>query len=335
MSRNLVMCFDGTWKSVEARRPSNVVLTRFSAVGIPGQKVYYDAGVGTEKWDRIRGGVFGFGLVKNVEEAYCWLCRNYRQGDEIFLLGFSRGAYTARSVAGLIGICGIPRRSGTPKAAAALASTAVKVYRGRQGGADWTNTHHPLWPRVRFLGVWDTVGSLGVPLYGLGAISAWWHRFHDVSLGRHIDAACHLVAIDERRRPFKPTLWESQSSGTKVEQVWFPGVHTDVGGGGKDCGLSDYALLFMWQRARRAGMLLDRKHDPVLRNTKDCPLGDSMTTLYRLLRPYRRRIGRLSERRSVVGEAIHEVAVDMTRRPGYDSGALVKAAVASGVPVVA
>ena len=328
------MCFDGTWKSVESRRPTNVVLTRFAAEGIPGQEVYYDAGVGTGNWDRIRGGAFGVGLAKNVEEGYYWLCRNYKQGDIIFLLGFSRGAYTARSVAGLIGLCGIPPRSGSPIAAAALARTAVEVYRGRQGVDDWTNTHHPLRPRVRFLGVWDTVGSLGVPMDGLRALTARGERFHDVSLGRHIEVACHLVAIDERRRPFKPALWDSQCSGTKVEQLWFPGVHTDVGGGGKDCGLSDYALLSMWHRARRAGMLLNSKHDPVLRSIKDCPLGDSMTTFYRLLRPHRRRIGRLSKRRSVVGETIHQVAVDMAQRPGYDSGALVKAAVASGVPVV-
>ena len=350
MSRNLVMCLDGTWNKADAPHPTNVLLTRDAAQAADAdQLVYYDPGVGTGRWDRVRGGVLGMGLAKNVEEAYRWLCRHFRLGDRIFLLGYSRGAYTARSVTGLIGLCGIPYSKIEERGdSAALARSAMDIYRVHDLGLraqrawEWRCSHFCAEPPipVHFLGVWDTVGSLGVPLDGLRWIGARRHRWHDVTLGGHIKTACHLVAIDEQRRSFAPSLWTSRASGaTEVEQVWFPGVHDDVGGGREDRGLSDRALAFMWARARSSGLSLHSSHDPTLRPMEDCRPGDSMTAPYRLLGSYQRPIAARGRGRNrlAVGEKIHPTAIELLEcRPEYRrsaSGVQAAAALADGLPV--
>ncbi|MYI20295.1 MAG: DUF2235 domain-containing protein, partial [Acidimicrobiia bacterium] len=241
--RNLVLCLDGTWNRADALHPTNVVLTMRAAArcalsGRPprsvfhrGQVIYYDAGVGTGRWDRVRGGAFGMGLGDNVKQAYRWLCQNWRPNDRIFVFGYSRGAYTARSLAGLIGRCGIqePRN----------AQAAIDAHCGNDTEAAVRLSNEARTIYVDFLGVWDTVGSLGVPIDGLRWMGAWRHRWHDVSIGEHVRRACHLVAIDEARGPFQPALWTGPVAPNQVvEQVWFPGVHGDVGGGRPDPNLS-------------------------------------------------------------------------------------------------
>ncbi|MCY3926738.1 MAG: DUF2235 domain-containing protein [Acidobacteria bacterium] len=346
-TRNIALCFDGTWNSDDRASPTNVVKTSQAlvprtAAGTP-QLRYYDRGVGTGRFDRVRGGVVGLGLARNVELAYVWLSAHYRPGDRLFLFGYSRGAYTARSLAGLLGLCGVPdpeRCAAAGLGVADVAHAGMAIYRLRRG-ADRSEraARHvetfavppaasalgrgPAAPgppcQVHFVGVWDTVGALGVPVTWLNWIGARRHRFHDVRLDRHIRHACHAVAIDEGRRPFAPTLWANRPApGQQVEQLWFPGVHSDVGGGRPNTGLSDRALLWMWARAHAAGLGLEP--DAVragIAPDELGPQGDSMSALYRLWGRHDRRIG---ERRDdglplVTGEKVHFSALRRLEAP--------------------
>ena len=336
-SPNLVMCFDGTWNRADAPHPTNVAMTRSAAAAperfVPAH-VYYDEGVGTGRFDRLRGGVVGLGLARNVEEAFRWLIKHYRAGLELYLFGYSRGAYTARSLAGMVGLLGVPPQRDL---APALARAAMGVYRRRRAEevAEWDRMMYPVPARVRFMGVWDTVGSLGVPIDGLRWVGARRWRWHDVGLGAHIHHACHAVAIDEQRRSFAPSLWAGgQHADQVVEQVWFPGVHGDVGGGQDDTGLSDRALTWMWRRARSAGLdVAELKRD--LRPVWDCRPGDSMTAPYRLLGRHQRTPGD----EAVIGEAIHKSAVELLALSavyrGGAGGRAVRAALDRGLPIVA
>ena len=333
--RNIALCFDGTWNSEDRASPTNVVKTSEavlpqSAAGTP-QLRYYDRGVGTGRFDRVRGGLVGLGLARNVELAYVWLSSHYRPGDRLFLFGYSRGAYTARSLAGLLGLCGVPDPERCAAAGLGMAEVALQgmaIYRLRPGAvrSERAACHvetfavrsraagrpGPPAPRppckVHFIGVWDTVGALGVPVTWLNWIGARRHRFHDVRLDRHIRNACHAVAIDEGRRPFAPTLWTNRPArGQNVEQLWFPGVHSDIGGGSPSTALSDRALLWMWSRAHAAGLALGPDAVRGLAPNELGPRGDSMSLVYRLWGRYHRPIG---ERHDdglplVTGEKVH------------------------------
>ncbi len=342
MRCNLVLCLDGTWNRADSPRRTNVALT-FAALGSgtgfdPGHAflrpdlcLYYDAGVGTGRFDRIRGGVLGLGLGRNVAEAYAHLVQCWKPGDRIFLFGYSRGAYTARSLAGLLRLCGLPPRGARESTDPfALARTAMACYSARDVRSasleveGWIEGGGVV-PPIAFLGVWDTVGALGVPIDGLRWLGASRWRWHDVSLSTNVRRACHLLAIDERRRPFAPSLWRSAAADSVlsrdvVEQIWLPGVHSDVGGGGADRALSDRSLVLMWDRARAAGLDIDHGKDPMPAQVAQCRPGDSMTPLYRLLGERQRAIGlpliRVPGTGRVwnwpaSGEAVHRSALDL------------------------
>ena len=317
MGRNVVICTDGTWNTPDQRDrgrvvPSNVVkLSRALAARNKQtnveQLLYYDPGVGTGgRWDRIKGGVFGVGLSENVTQAYRKIGEHYQDGDHLFLFGFSRGAFTARSLAGLIGLCGIPdpakdsvdeivakayeiyrmdpRKRGTERDDAAVSHLQSRALKNPNG-----DPVREVW----FVGAWDTVGALGVPLQKINWLGRRKHKFHDVRLGGHIRHAYHAVAVDERRRPFKPTLWLDRGmSDTDVEQLWFSGVHSNVGGGYVDAGLSDRTLLWMCAKAKAAGLAfndayMSKRIDPNYHGE----LRDSMSLGYRALTPFLRPIG--------------------------------------------
>jgi uncharacterized protein (DUF2235 family) len=246
----------------------------------------YDAGVGTEMGDLVSRAT-GSGISRNIQDGYDFIVRFYAPEDRIFLFGFSRGAYTVRSLAGLIGLCGIAQR-GTRDggdlrhdrvARAKTASEAYAVYKTGSGQGEagrearltaakaFRKTHayvehrDPAARAPYFIGVWDTVRSLGVPLgYKDWELSFWPHRFHDHDLNAYVRYAFHALSIDDRRQQFLPTLWneptKAQETGDPVgqvfEQVWFPGVHSDVGGGYHDSGLSDIALDWMIDKALAA-----------------------------------------------------------------------------------
>lgn len=310
--KRLVICCDGTWNRADQEQssgegpprpsPTNVVKLAYRVAKQDGaipQIVFYDQGVGTGNvLDRFLGGAFGHGLDENIFDAYRFLMANYEHGDELYLFGFSRGAYTARSLGGMLRKCGILKR-----ASVGQYLRAMRLYRDAHEGPDGDEARrfreeHAIGGgedlAIRFVGVFDTVGSLGIPLRGLRWLTFRKYAFHDTELSRIVQHACHALAIDERRSPFAPTLWMSQPKvGQVVEQVWFCGVHSDIGGGYQDVGLSDIALQWMIERASSAGLVFGE--DLLAKNPlRPNPLGlrhESKMGLYRLTPGIDRPIG--------------------------------------------
>lgn len=311
--RNLIVSCDGTWNTPDQEnddglptptnivRLHNLILTNNlnSAPGGIVQMKYYHPGVGTDGnlWERVKGGGAGYGLSLNVKSGYKWLAENYETGDQIFLFGFSRGAYTVRSLAGLIGKCGLIKctkgknKSLEEKEVWRRVDAAYdRGYRkgGRAGSwieSDWELHQAPDGSSaipIRFLGVFDTVGALGIP-DDMAILNLFDDprdfEFHDTELGKHVQTARHAVALDEMRASFTPTLWTAPQGQTHpdMKQVWFPGVHSDVGGGYLETGLSDAALDWMIGEAKAQGLLIDAamaaahvrpRHDDVLHNSR-------------------------------------------------------------------
>jgi type VI secretion system (T6SS) phospholipase Tle1-like effector len=201
--------------------------------------VFYERGVGTGPLlDRIKGGSFGDGLSGNIRRAYKFLSFYYEPGDQIFVFGFSRGAYTARSLVGYIGSAGLLTRGNcTP----VLERKAWDYYRtdpnDRMPGiwAELTPLVHDRGAfRIACLGVFDTVGALGVPLPQFYRLNRESYEFHNVELSSITNVNLHALAVDEHRQPFAPTVWRKpkfKSFATATEQVWFAGSHADIGGG--------------------------------------------------------------------------------------------------------
>jgi uncharacterized protein (DUF2235 family) len=269
--KRLVVCCDGTWNKPDNPTVTNVekiartVQSDPTATGGVPQLVYYVSGVGAGSYaaDKVLGGAFGFGLQHNVIACYRFLAQNYEPGDEIVVIGFSRGAYTARSVAGMVAKVGLlTKRSLVEERLPA----AVRLYERKDpvGGAagaspeEFKHDHCHHAP-IHFLGVFDTVGALGVPGFDRRA-----PRFHDVQLSADVLCARHALAIDETRLKFAPTFWEAAADDAvpvtadpRVKQVWFEGAHSDVGGGYAQTGLSDTALLWMATQAHATGLVFD------------------------------------------------------------------------------
>ncbi|HJX19248.1 MAG TPA: DUF2235 domain-containing protein [Acidiferrobacterales bacterium] len=256
MNRKLAVLFDGTWNTIKDR--TNVVrLSELLATGSDGgeqPKPFYDPGVGVHALDWLSGGMFGFGLSKNIRDGYGWLAENFRPGDELFLFGFSRGAYTARSLAGLIRKCGILR-----VADKGLIQQAYDLYRDKDIHPD--NPEAAAFrasfaqeTRIRFIGVWDTVGSLGIPATGV-PFSRDYYQWHDTELSKIVDYAYHALAIDEHRKDFAPAVWTVRKpENVEVEQRWFVGAHSNVGGGYRNDPLPKLALAWLQHKAKAAGL---------------------------------------------------------------------------------
>lgn len=269
--KRLVLCCDGTWNSADQASdgvpcPTNVVklayrIAKKTASGVP-QIVYYDEGVGTgNSLDRFSGGALGRGLEDNIHEAFRFLVANYEPGDELYLFGFSRGAFTARSIAGMIRKCGILSRKSVRRYTDALALYHDDAHPDDEKPQEFRRKHcvcEGAAIKIKMIGVWDTVGALGIPLRGLRWITRKKYQFHDTDLSAHVQHAYHALAIDERRAPFEPTLWQYKPKADQtVEQVWFCGAHSDVGGGYETSGLSDIALEWMLDKAQGVGLELD------------------------------------------------------------------------------
>lgn len=295
MPKNIIICSDGTGNTAIKDRGTNV-FKMFEAIDLNGHRInpyldpqvaFYDDGVGTETFLPLKllGGAFGFGLAKNVRNLYMDLVRVYDPGNEtapadrIYLFGFSRGAFTVRTLAGLIAKCGVLDREklrttdalrGTVRKAY---STYRRSYRTWLGSvlnrilvglhlrradadviADFKQAHSlPGDVRIRFIGVWDTVDAVGGPFHTSDVINAVFHRFKfpDRILSDKVDQAVHALSIDEARAAFGPVLWEAKPN---VEQVWFAGVHSNVGGGYPKQGMSLVTLDWMMQKAQHNGL---------------------------------------------------------------------------------
>lgn len=261
MARKLIVCCDGTWNSEDNKddgvlAPTNVFKI-FNALRCDEtQLTRYQSGVGSGGLiDKVMGGTIGLGLSEDIRDCYQWLATHYQEGDELFLFGFSRGAFTARSLGGMIGRCGIVRFASDEGMGEVVERIYDQGYRKKQLLADLT--FYPDSQAIRFIGVWDTVGALGIP-DDKGLLNLLDrpdnYRFHDVQLGQHIKTARHAVAIDEKRGSFTPTLWDP-APGRDMQQIWFAGVHSDVGGGYKEHGLSDITLAWMMEEAGHCGLV--------------------------------------------------------------------------------
>lgn len=306
--KRLIVCCDGTWNQPDNEHITNIEKIARTAQSDPSetggvfQLVYYINGVGGGGYeaDRLLGGAMGMGLFHNVIASYRFLAQNFEPGDEIFIFGFSRGAYTARSLAGMIEGVGLITKTALVQERLPY---AVHLYQGKKLSAgafgesneEFKGDHcHPSEvSEVTFLGVFDTVGALGV-----AGMEPHTPRFHNISLGNRVRRARHALAIDETRLKFEPTFWElppiaapnpkaatspeaaekdamdatAQAAAAeelaaqdaarsndhpRVKQVWFEGAHSDVGGGYGETGLSDTTLLWMAKEAWAAGLVFD------------------------------------------------------------------------------
>lgn len=297
MSKRIVICFDGTWNTPGEKFKGLAALhERFG--GLPkdrngldhalqgngaglvetnvcrlyraarrdsAQVKWYDGGVGTEWFNRLRGGAFGVGLSRNIREGYKFLSDTYELGDDVFVFGFSRGAYTARSLVGMIRNCGLlPAGAAGEDADSNAMLEAYELYRTRDGSPDseravrFRARSAAVMPDIRFLGVWDTVGALGIPVESFDEFNREAFQFHDTELSGIVKNAYHAVAVDEHRKPYAATLWTPKRKlDQTMEQRWFIGAHCDVGGGYEDRRLSDLALAWMMDKASACGLVLD------------------------------------------------------------------------------
>jgi len=261
MSKRIAFCADGTWD--KASKKTNVYKLYKALLTTADQIPLYDDGVGADGNPLVMllGGAFGTGLWQKIREGYTKIAHAYKQGDEIFIFGFSRGAFTARSLAGMLAICGLPTKDFTDE----MVNIAFDAYRDRANRAAKLQKLAP-WNMfaadIKMVGVWDTVGSLGIPA-AIGLVDPLLYGFLDTGLNPKIKNAFHAMALDERREQFMPTLWTSTPAADQhVEQVWFTGAHSDVGGGEPDDApgvseLSDIPLSWMIDRARGLGLQID------------------------------------------------------------------------------
>lgn len=256
--RRLVLLFDGTWNRRE--HATNVWRLRLFLEHSEHQLVYYDEGVGTNRFEKIRGGAFGTGLSRKVLSGYLWLLENYREesstrpADEIYIFGFSRGAFTARSLTGFLSICGLVRRD-----AEINILNAFKLYRSNGASRTDPDMHsfrqrYSLEVRIKLLGVWDTVAALGVPKLDLPFLERYSahkvDRFHEI-----VDHGLHALALDEHRKLFQPSLWLGPTrTDQTLEQRWFTGAHSNVGGGYDRDDLFLRPLQWMIQEAEKKGL---------------------------------------------------------------------------------
>lgn len=262
MPKNIAFCSDGTWDRTTNK--TNVYRLYKALPVTAGQIPFYDDGVGADGLlvDRIAGGAFGVGLFEKIKDGYTKVAHVYEQDDNLFLFGFSRGAFTARSLAGMIAVCGLPTKNWDDS----LVETAFQAYRSK--GSDRENLLAKLAgcdmynAKIKMVGVWDTVGSLGIPAV-VGAVDPIGFGFLDTSLHEDVLNAYHAMAIDEKRAEFPATLWQGPfAQAQNVEQVWFCGVHSDVGGGypaqdGSGTGLADITLAWMMSKASKLGLQIN------------------------------------------------------------------------------
>lgn len=275
MPKNIIVCTDGTWNHPSAAdlasqdfTPADTNVYKLFALlageaqlrsatsrvkTIQGQVAFYDDGVGADGiWAvRVAEGATGAGLELKLRDCYQFVSEAYEAGDRLYLFGFSRGAFTARSLGGMLTRCGVPEPS---RRNDLFASHAFDVYRRNNQAvtAQYRLDYQCQDVPIEVIGVWDTVGALGIPLGLFSPLDHLLFQFYDTALHPNVRFGYHVLAIDEKRESFVPTLWEAREG---VEQMWFAGVHADIGGGYTETGLSDLALAWMLKKVQPHGIL--------------------------------------------------------------------------------
>jgi len=298
--RSIIICSDGTWnkpdENVKNNQVTNVlkVSRRIAALAQTGQQqVFYDWGLGAYHHS-ISAGLTGHGIAKNICDAYRYIVHNYSPGTRLYFFGFSRGAYTVRALCGLINNVGILQNQ-----YARHIGTAWRIYKSTarknhpKGESALAFTKHYCHPNaaIDFVGVWDTVGALGIPFSLMGLFDAD-DEFYDTKLGSNVKVARHALALDELRQDFAPTLWQSREN-IDIKQVWFAGSHSDVGGGylpdKRGLTLSDIPLEWMLREAQQAGLALSRQA-PAQPDNVYARLNPSRKHVFRIKRPLHREL---------------------------------------------
>ncbi len=326
MKRIAIFC-DGTWETPDENVDGKLCQTNvvkmanaLSETSDDGktQLLYYETGIGSEGnlTERIYDGATGYGISENILKAYRFIIKNYEAGDELFFFGFSRGAFTVRSLAGLIRNSGILKRENIE-----LIPRAYSLYQSRKPEHQPREVEATLFRRtfavaemtkIKFIGVWDTVGALGNPLFLNGVVSRK-NGFHDTDLSTRIENAFHALAIEEKRKNFQATLWHQQKGcGNQVlEQMWFPGTHGDVGGGYIDSGLSDITLSWMLEKAQGCHLKFDLiPVNPDAMAAKH----ESYTGFYKLLPPYFRPMGQVIQGKGNTNESVYPSVIERFRK---------------------
>lgn len=304
MPRRVALFLDGTWNVISNN--TNVWRLKSLCEQSPDQKVYYSVGVGTARGEKVTGGMFGIGINEEVIAAYEWLMENYEAKDRIFIFGFSRGAFTARSLAGFIAKCGLLMpgaplsmdqlyaryRNGTATSILELENCDVANLSTEDRWLKKYSRKIPIW----FQGVWDTVGTLGIPLPYFPRVSRSSFKFLEVDLRINQSRAYHALAIDEHRLSFKPTLWKKVTNKVgenidprpfdEVEQRWFVGSHSNVGGGYESDLLPQAPLAWIAAKAKHHGLVFKSDID-VDSGAAQCPIRNSLAEMlhgfYRIL----------------------------------------------------
>lgn len=319
--RNLVFVCDGTLSSDRPGEESNAgQLHRLLAeIGQPrAQRWKYDRGVQGAGWRRWYNAASGEGVNLSIMRGYGFIARHYRPGDRIFLIGYSRGGYAARSLAGMIGRVGLLRRRYANERYVDLAFRFYEV--GSNSPARRHFTRHRCYDGVpiEMLGVWDTVKSLGLPYPVLNRLAPMATEFHDDELGRHIRHGYQALAIDEDRSSFRPKLWQRSTDWRgRLEQAWFPGAHGDVGGEvhlrPAARPLANIPLNWLLRHAVRLGLMLPEGWEARFPEDPAAPMLGTRVGLGKLfLLRSPRRVG------SADGETIHlSIRERMARLPGY------------------
>lgn len=360
--QNIILCSDGTGNQAIKGRGSNV-FKLYEAIdrhNTTRQVVFYDDGVGTDdiKLLKILGGAFGFGLSRNVRDLYCNLARSYRPGDHIYLFGFSRGAYTARTVAGFITKCGVLDVSecDSDKEVKRKVKGAYKAYRHEyntfvtrvwRSMFSWLTrwrfgftrveefkqyTHEGGNTPIHFIGVWDTVSAVGFPIIGVSNLIDklfYKYKFPTKKLSDKVRQACHAVSIDDKRKTFHPELWdESEESGERIEQVWFAGVHANVGGGYQKHGMSLVSMDWMLKKAQATGLVFNQHDALFFQQHADVndKLYNSRSGMNAYYRYEPRNIYELCQKHGISTPQIHESVLDRSQNltDGYAPGNLPK-----------
>ena len=329
--KRVIICADGTWNNrdqvdekTKKRRPTNVTkvarAVRPRARDGTDQVVYYHDGVGTGgAMDRVTGGAFGEGMEENIRNLYRFVVYNYEPNDELYFFGFSRGAFTVRSLAGFMRKVGLIEKDDDY-----YVPEIYHCYESNQGpgSPEWTKAFHNVHgtrpcPPIHFIGVWDTVGALGAPGLIGQIFNRGKYKYHDVGLNDSILNAAHALSIDERRKPFAPDIWTRPAGwGGNLEQAWFPGAHSNVGGGYAPDGLANEALHWIVEKAGRLGLEFDAEYLAHFLPCFNSMLVDSMTIAYRIMGPHERKLGE----HAAHGEAVHQSAIDRMSLPACAYG---------------
>jgi len=262
MKKNIVIFSDGTGQ-IGGEGTNTNIYKLFNLIEDRTEKqiAYYDPGIGTD-WKKITGSIAGRGFAQNILDCYQFIFENFKKDDKIYLFGFSRGAATVRSLSAFINLFGI-----LPKSRWDIIEQAFDIYKNTEKEDDvikeakaFIRNHHTMKCEIEFIGVWDTVAALGAHVKWLSEVLdiLFPHRFHSFKLCENVKFARHALSIDEKRKAFHPKIWlpiDGKHKNERMKQVWFSGVHTDVGGGYSEDDLSNISLKWMIKESKAKGLL--------------------------------------------------------------------------------